>query len=54
MNNISEMTFDEFISWATGVIIIRLGTGEKLKSTMWEIMIVFVNQWLPENGWEKK
>ena len=51
---IEEMTFDQFVTWATGLIIIRLGSGEKLKSTVWEIMNNFTAHWLPANGWEKK
>lgn len=35
-----EMTFDEFVSWATGYVLFGIGDGTKLR----ELIFVVVNQ----------
>lgn len=53
MKKIKDMTFDEFVAWATGHILFGIGKGLSLKSLIWEVLNNFVLHWLPENGWKK-
>lgn len=49
-----DMSFDEFVIWATGHIIFGIGSGQVLRGVVWEIMNNFVLNWLPTHGWQKK
>ena len=53
MKPIEEMTFEEFIDWSVGHIILSIGQGN-LKSILYGIFLPFLNQWLPSHGWEHK
>ena len=53
MHRIEDMDLEQFVTWSAGVIIIRLGSGEKLQSTMWEILNNFLLHWLPSHGWQR-
>ena len=49
---IEEMSIDEYISWATGTVIMGLGSPkETLRDSIYKCFIVFIAQWLPSHGW---
>jgi len=50
---IQEMSFDDFVTWATGHIVFGIGSGMSLKALVWEVMNNFVLHWLPSHDWKK-
>jgi hypothetical protein len=50
---IKDMSFEQFIQWATGYILFGIGSGRSLKVLVWEILNNFTQNWLPWNGWKK-
>lgn len=39
MKNVDEMTMNEFLDWATGFTIIKLGSGDSLRNIIHVIII---------------
>jgi mannitol/fructose-specific phosphotransferase system IIA component len=46
---VSEMTFDELVNWAAGMIIFGIAKGDKLHSIVWDIL----NQLSLSSWWKK-